>query len=66
MAQSRLPPPAAIKGRQEGVVEDVTKEEDLRTLLKKVLITHTRDQEARQAESHEIWQAIGELREFLT
>ncbi|CAL1377631.1 unnamed protein product [Linum trigynum] len=43
----------------------MTEEEDLRTLLKKVLITHTRDQEAHQADSQEIWRAIGELREFV-
>ncbi|CAL1403766.1 unnamed protein product [Linum trigynum] len=58
MTQSRLPPPAASRGRQEGVVEDVTEEEDLRNILKKVLVAQKRDQEARQADSQEIWRAI--------
>ncbi|CAL1391036.1 unnamed protein product [Linum trigynum] len=64
-AQVRQPPLEATKGRQEDVVVDVTDEEDFRTLLKNVLVGHTRDQEARQEDSREIWQAIRELREFM-
>ncbi|CAL1381409.1 unnamed protein product [Linum trigynum] len=57
-AQSRPPQPTANRGHKEGVVEDVTDEEDLRTILKKVLVAQKWDQEARQADSQEIWQAI--------